>query len=120
MLALRRFIFSIRWQSLIAPWQQVDLPLFALTIGVTIFGGISIRSAELNQGITDWWQHWLFGGIGLVLALVIARCRYEYLMRWHWPLYGITNLSLIAVMLAGYSAKGAQRWISVAGFNLQP
>lgn len=120
MLALRRFIFSIRWQSLIAPWQQVDLPLFALTIGITLFGGISIRSAELNQGITDWWQHWLFGGIGLVLALVIARCRYEYLMRWHWSIYGITNLSLIAVMVAGYSAKGAQRWISVGGFNLQP
>jgi rod shape determining protein RodA len=41
-------------------------------------------------------------------------------MRWHWLIYGITNLSLIAVMVAGFSAKGAQRWISVAGFNLQP
>ena len=79
-----------------------------------------IRSAELTQRLTDWWQHWLVGGIGLGLALFIARCRYEHLIQWHWIIYGITNLSLIAVMVTGTSAKGAQRWISIGGFNLQP
>jgi rod shape determining protein RodA len=115
-----RSITQIRWKSLIAPWQQVDWLLFALSIGLTVFGGVMIRSAELNQGLTDWWQHWLVGGIGLGLALFIARCRYENLLQWHWIIYGITNLSLIAVMVTGTSAKGAQRWISIGGFNLQP
>ena len=87
---------------------------------MTIFGGVIIRSAELNQGLTDWWQHWLVGAIGLALALFIARCRYENLMQWHWIIYGITNISLIAVMVTGTSAKGAQRWITIGGFNLQP
>ena len=117
---LRRIKISIPWKSLLAPWQQVDWFLFALCIGVTVFGGIAIRSTELNQGITDWWQHWLFGGIGLTIALFIATCRYEYLMQWHWLIYAVTNLSLIAVMVTGTSAKGAQRWINVAGFHLQP
>ncbi len=117
---LRRLRIRIRWKSLLAPWQQVDWLLLALSVGVTLFGGTMIRSAELNQGITDWWQHWLFGGVGLGLALLIARCRYEYLMQWHWLIYTITNFSLIAVMLTGITAKGAQRWISIAGFNLQP
>jgi rod shape determining protein RodA len=115
-----RSIPQIRWKSLIAPWQQVDWLLFALSIGLTVFGGVMIRSAELNQGLTDWWQHWLVGGIGLGLALFIARCRYENLLQWHWIIYAITNLSLIAVMVTGTSAKGAQRWISIGGFNLQP
>lgn len=115
-----RLITQIRWKSLIAPWQQVDWLLFALSVGLTLFGGVMIRSAELNQGLTDWWQHWLVGGIGLGLALFIARCRYEHLIQWHWIIYGITNLSLIAVMVTGTSAKGAQRWISIGGFNLQP
>jgi rod shape determining protein RodA len=79
-----------------------------------------IRSTELNQGLTDWWQHWLVGAIGLALALFIARYRYENLMQWHWIIYGITNMSLIAVMLTGTSAKGAQRWITIGSFNLQP
>ena len=110
----------IRWQHLIAPWQQVDWLLLILTASVTLFGGVMIRSAELNQGLTDWWQHWLIGGIGLVLALAIARCQYQHLMQWHWTTYGITNLSLLAVMVMGTAAKGAQRWISIGGFNLQP
>jgi rod shape determining protein RodA len=117
---LKRAIFSVPWKLLLAPWQQVDWWLFALTVGVTVFGGISIRSAELNQGVTNWWQHWLFGSIGLALAFFFALCRYDFLLRWHWLTYAITNVSLIAVMVAGISAKGAQRWINIGGFNLQP
>ena len=79
-----------------------------------------IRSAELNQGLTDWWWHWLVGLIGLILAMFIARSRYENLLQWHWIIYGITNLSLIAVMIIGTSAKGAQRWITIGDFNIQP
>ena len=103
-----------------APWQQVDWLLFAAAFGLTLFGGIIIRSAELNQGLTDWWQHWLVGGMGACLALFIARCRYENLIQWHWIIYGITNLLLLAVMVIGTTVKGAQRWIGIGGFNLQP
>lgn len=109
-----------RWKIRFLPWQEVDWFLFALPVGLTILGGIMIRSAELNLPVTDWWQHWVVGSIGLTLALIIARCRYETLLQWHWIIYGFSNLSLIAVMIVGYSAKGAQRWISIAGFNFQP
>ncbi len=111
---------GFRWKSRIALWQQVDLLLLAVPVGLTLFGGVMIRSAELNQGLTDWWQHWLFGAIGLVIALFIARSRYENLLQWHWIIYGLTNLSLLAVIVIGSSAKGAQRWIGIGGFNLQP
>ncbi len=111
---------KFRLQNLFKPWQQTDLLLWSLPIGLTVFGGVMIRSTELNQGLTDWWWHWLIGGIGLILALLISRSRYENLLQWHWITYALTNFSLVAVMVAGHSAKGAQRWINVAGFNLQP
>ncbi|GAA6615257.1 rod shape-determining protein RodA [Scytonema sp. NUACC26] len=117
---LKRSLPRVRWKYWFKPWQQVDLLLFILPVALTIFGGIMIRSTELNQGLTDWWWHWLMGGIGLILAIFISRCRYDNLIQWHWITYAITNASLIAVMLVGHSAKGAQRWISVAGFNVQP
>ncbi len=79
-----------------------------------------ILSTELKQPVTDWWWHWLVAGIGVLIALFIARTRYEILIQWHWVTYALTNLSLIAVMIAGTSAKGAQRWIPIAGFNVQP
>jgi rod shape determining protein RodA len=116
----QKSVTGFRWKSQIAVWQQVDLLLFAIPVSLTLFGGVIIRSAELNQGLTDWWQHWLVGAIGLVIAMFIARSRYENLLQWHWIIYGLTNLSLLAVIVIGSSAKGAQRWIGIAGFNLQP
>ncbi|MBW4679524.1 MAG: rod shape-determining protein RodA [Microcoleus vaginatus WJT46-NPBG5] len=115
-----RKFFIFRWKSMLAPWHQVDWLLFALPVGLTIFAGVMIRSTELNLGWTDWWQHWLVGGIGLLLAVILARWPYEILIQWQWVIYGITNLSLLAVMFIGTTALGAQRWITIGGFNIQP
>lgn len=105
---------------MLAPWQEVDWILFGLTVGLTLMGGVMIRSTELNLGWTDWWQHWLIGGIGVVIVLILSRWRYETLIQWRWVVYGVTNASLLAVMFIGTTALGAQRWITIGGFNLQP
>jgi len=110
----------IRWKSLVQPWQHTDWLLFVLPVGLTAFGGLVIRSTELNQGWTDWYQHWLIGAIGFVISLAIARVRYDNLMQSRWIIYGLTNLSLLAVLFLGTSALGAQRWITIGGFNVQP
>ncbi|MDZ8223618.1 rod shape-determining protein RodA [Nostoc sp. ChiVER01] len=117
---LKRSLPKIRWKSWVKPWQNVDWLLFCLPIAVSIFGGVMILSTELKQPVTDWWWHWIVAGIGVLIALFLARIRYELLMQWHWVTYALTNFSLIAVMIAGTSAKGAQRWIPIAGFNVQP
>jgi rod shape determining protein RodA len=109
-----------QWQYLLAGWKNLDWFLLILVVGLTVFAGIIIRSTELNQGLTDWRQHWLIGSIGLGIVFILSRLRYEGLIQWHWIIYGITNMSLIAVMVIGATAKGAQRWINIAGFNVQP
>ncbi|MCC5606380.1 rod shape-determining protein RodA [Nostoc sp. CHAB 5834] len=117
---LKRSLPKIRWKSWVKPWQNVDWLLFCLPIAVSIFGGLMILSTELKQPVTDWWWHWMVAGIGVLIALFLSRIRYEVLMQWHWVTYALTNFSLIIVMIAGSSAKGAQRWIPIAGFNVQP
>ncbi|OLP17607.1 rod shape-determining protein RodA [Leptolyngbya sp. 'hensonii'] len=117
---LQKSLIKISWKSILQPWQEVDWWLFILPVGLTVFGGVMIRSTELNYGWTDWRQHWIVGGVGLTLALGLARIRYEYLARWHWVIYAITNLSLLAVIFIGTSALGAQRWITIGSFNVQP
>ncbi|MEH1886049.1 MULTISPECIES: rod shape-determining protein RodA [unclassified Nostoc] len=117
---LKRSLPKIRWKSWVKPWQHVDWLLFCLPVAISIFGGTMILSTELKQPVTDWWWHWMVAGIGVLIALFLSRIRYELLMQWHWLTYSLTNFSLIAVMIAGTSAKGAQRWISIAGFNVQP
>lgn len=79
-----------------------------------------IQTTQAYEGSIDGWQHWVFGGFGLVFALILARWRYEFLLQWHWITYLITNLSLLAVVAIGVTANGAQSWINIGSFNVQP
>jgi len=101
-------------------WRKIDLLLLITVMGLAIFGGISIYSTELSPRHNYSYQHWIISLLGFGLVLLLSRWRYQSLLRWHWIIYAITNLSLVAVMLTGVTAKGAQRWINVAGFNIQP
>jgi rod shape determining protein RodA len=117
---LQRSFGRISWKSLIQPWQEVDWLLLFVVVGLTVLGGIAIRSTELHQGYTDWWNHWITGIVGLVVTLAIARWRYEVLIQWQWIIYAITNISLLIVIFIGTTANGAQSWITLGDFNLQP
>ena len=112
---LGQFLFS-----LIAPWRQIDWLLLFLVVGLTGFGGLTIYSIERVEELNHAYQHLSIGCLGLGIAIAIARLNYRSLLQWHWLIYVLTNISLVAVMVAGVTAKGAQRWISVAGFNVQP
>jgi rod shape determining protein RodA len=111
---------NARRSSAFKKYGNLDWVLLLLTIGLTFFGGIMIRSVQLNRPVTDWWQHWLWGLGGTLLALILARVNYQSFLRWHWYIYAANIAMLVAVMGIGSSAKGAQRWINVGGFIFQP
>jgi rod shape determining protein RodA len=118
---LQRSFTQIRWKFLIQPWHNVDWWLFVLPIGLTILGGLMIHSIEMSQEGANWSsQHLLTCGIGTMLALAIARWRYDQLLQWHWFIYGSTILLLMIVKFFGTEGLGAQRWLSILGFYLQP
>lgn len=110
--------FSLR--QLISPWLAMDWLLLFLVTGIAIWGGVMIGSTQLNDSANNALQHWVMAGVGVAIILFMARWRYEKLLSYVWVVYGVTNLSLLAVLLVGVAAKGAQRWITVGGFNLQP
>ena len=105
---------------LLYSWQQLDWLLLLSVMAIATLGGFAIYSTEPSGQHSYSYQHWTVSLLGLVLTMAIARWRYQSLLRWYWSIYILTNVSLIAVMVAGVSAKGAQRWIGVAGFNVQP
>ena len=100
-------------------WRKLDWFLLLSVLSLTVFGGLTIYSTEATRHSYSY-QHWTVGALGLIITLVFSRWNYQLLLRWHWLIYALTNISLIGVMVAGVSAKGAQRWISIAGFNVQP
>ena len=110
-----------RWRSLAMGWQGIDWVLLALPVALTIFGAIVIHSTQRNtETVAYGFNHAVLGSIGLGLALWMARTRYENLLNWQWIIYGVVNLLLVAVIFIGTVGLGAQRWISVGGFHVQP
>ena len=114
---VRRTYFWTHW---LASFPRVDWLLLLLTMALTALGGLMIYSTESDGGKAEWLQHWLFGGIGLFISLFLARWRYDSLLQWHWITYILTNLSLLAVIVIGVTANGAQSWINIGSFNIQP
>jgi rod shape determining protein RodA len=102
------------------PLQNVEWILWGVPLSLCGLAGILIASTQRQADYADWYQHWVTAAVGLGLALLLARLPLERLRNLQWPIYGLTILSLAAVRLVGTSALGAQRWISIGGFHVQP
>ncbi len=98
----------------------VDWILWGVPLWLTVVAGILIASTQRQADYADWYQHWITAAIGMALGLLVARTPLEQLRSLLWPIYAVTILALLAVRFMGTSALGAQRWISIAGFHVQP
>ncbi len=99
----------------------MDWLLLLLPTGLMSFASVVIASTQLNLDATIYgWNHFVLGLIGIVIAMWLARVRYEHLLQWRWPIYAVVNVALLAVIFVGTSGLGAQRWITIFGFNVQP
>jgi rod shape determining protein RodA len=125
----------IRWSQLFKPWENIDPWYLLCAVALMLLGSLMIESTE--HGIADlhsgnfwpwlfaslkakWFTHISTGIIGLGAALALPLFRYEILMQWRWIIYGIVNALLVAVMFFGQEELGAQRWLNIFGFYLQP
>ena len=107
-----------RW---LQPWRGIDWLLLLFPIAITLFSSLLIASTRLYTGKADLaWNHIVMCCVGVALCMWIARSRYESLLEWRWVIYLLTNVSLVAVMLIGTVGNGAQSWISIGSFNIQP
>ena len=100
--------------------QGVDTILWGVPLGITALAGLLIASTQRQAQYADWYDHWITAAVGMALALGLARLPLALLRPLLVPLYGLTVTSLVAVRFVGTSALGAQRWINIAGFHVQP
>ena len=58
--------------------------------------------------------------MGFAAFVFIISFDYQELHSWNYPFYVITILLLLVAFFAGHEAGGAQRWINLGFFKLQP
>ncbi|MFN3926695.1 MAG: rod shape-determining protein RodA [Pseudanabaenaceae cyanobacterium] len=108
------------WQLWKRRWEDIDWALLFIPVFLTIIGGVVIYSTDFQRGQINWLQHWITGLVGLGLGWVVSKVTYDCLRQWHWFIYITTNLVLLAVLFFGTRALGAERWLNIFGFHLQP
>jgi rod shape determining protein RodA len=58
--------------------------------------------------------------LGLSIMFIISLTDYSWIMNFYWIGYGFNILLLLLVIVLGYNAGGATRWITIAGLRFQP
>ena len=109
------------WKRWCQGWQYIDWLLVLVPVLLTTFASLVIASTQINLDATILgWNHLILGAIGVGVMLWLARVRYEFYLDWQWPIYFLINGALLAVMFIGTSGLGAQSWINIFGFYVQP
>ncbi|MGN8832981.1 rod shape-determining protein RodA [Selenomonas montiformis] len=105
--------------------RRTDFVLLAATAGILIMSLIVIGSAtHINTPSDD--RYWfvarqgIFALMNIGIAAFLMNFDYKMLQGYGNKLYLFNLVMLVAVMLVGQSALGAQRWISLGPISIQP
>ena len=109
--------------------EGVDIPFLLLvflllTVGLTMLYSASFAQSEYDTGYqisTKYLQKQaVCAGLGLLCMYGFSRIPAEFWYRFAWPVYGVSILLLLSVLVVGQSVNGARRWINIAGLQFQP
>ena len=100
------------------------LVLLLLTVGLGMLYSASYAQSEYDTSYeisTRYLQKQaVCAAIGLVAMYFFSRIPAQAWYRMAWPLYGVSIVLLLCVLLVGEEVNGAKRWINLAGIQFQP
>ena len=109
--------------------EGVDIPFLALVllllaVGLVMLYSASSAQSEYDTGYTISTKYLqkqaVCAGLGLVCMYIFSKIPAHVWFRFAWPLYGVSILLLLSVLMVGESVNGARRWINIAGIQFQP
>lgn len=109
--------------------EQVDLPflilvLLLLTVGLIMLYSASFAQSEYDTGYISSTRYFqkqaVCAAIGLAAFFFFSRIPARAWFRLAWPMYALSIVLLLSVLVVGEEVNGARRWINVAGLQFQP
>ena len=105
----------------LSSFRDFDWVLLGFVLVLSVISVLEIKSATMHTKFHGFDHKQLgFLAVGIVLMFLMSMIDYHRLIDIvHWA-YGISILSLIAVLAVGTRVMGARRWIRVPGGHFQP
>ncbi len=100
----------------------IDVPLALAAIGLVGIGLAMVYSATsvpgAHQGL--WVKQLVWAVVAFGAASLVASIDHRVYDSIAWPLYGVSLLLLVAVLVFGTSILGAKRWLELGPLKFQP
>ena len=101
--------------------DRIDPVIFSAVTLLVLIGIASVYSATYDAGASLYFNRQvIWGAAGFVLMIAIWLLPFRTLQLASYPLYGISILLLVAVLIAGKTVAGTKSWFGIGGFGLQP
>jgi rod shape determining protein RodA len=101
-----------------------DTKLLLLIVMINLYGIFAIYSASYDMSAgtfsTFYKKQIAWFVLGLIAFLFFSFLSYKRLIRYAYFLYIVGLFLLSVVLIFGHIGMGAQRWINIGGFRLQP
>ncbi len=107
----------------------VDIPFLVLTLLLLTVGLAVLYSASSAQSAYDTrytmttrylQKQAVCAGLGLIAMWAFSRIPAIVWYRLAWPIYVVSIVLLLSVLVIGQQVNGAKRWINIAGLQFQP
>ncbi len=100
------------------------LVLLLLGVGLLMLYSASYAQSEYDTLYTSSTKYLQKQAVCAMIGLVAMYCFSRVPVRlWEklaWPVYGVSIVLLLSVLVIGQSVNGAKRWINIAGIQFQP
>ena len=107
--------------------SELDFTTLMIAVAIVIFGVLNIYSATYNKtldGVLIGFRYsklqlmWLV--IGLIVVYCILTIDYSFFKNYAYVIYGASIILLLINKFIGTESKGAQSWIKIGSFAIQP
>jgi len=108
-------------------WDRFDFALAGSAVTLVVLGLVLIHSAAShdydgpalslsNPAI----RQGLFATVAFAVMLAFSRIDYHYLTHYAWLMYGLSIISLVAILTIGETVYGSTRWFNLGPIQVQP